>query len=150
MSIRYKLFGIPKTFNEFVDKITKKGNNQVDVILTDYNDEESLDGIFDHHYLMGIQAGKTKLLIKEFSYLESENLYTNKLNKYNLKRDFLKEAVKTAEKLQYFSLEATINGFSINGTKEKIDEYDKKIAGMEQKYKNYIQNKLHSKFKDDR
>jgi len=62
MTILYKLFGIPRTFDEFVDKVKQKGQKDVNVVLgrychkaVDYADDRKF---YVHHYFIELNSGK--------------------------------------------------------------------------------------------
>lgn len=133
MSIAYKLFGIPKTFDEFVDKVKRRGKTQVDVFLGAYN-AGGLAPLFDYHCYVGLQSGKTKLKLNEHIHERLGLLYRTRIGKAEVEQAALKEAVETAEKLQGLGLEATINGEPIAKAREDIPQYGNFIKEIKQKY----------------
>ena len=62
MGIIYKLFGIPKTFDEFVDKVKRKEQKEVTVVLGKYSEEAIAYGDDRHyivrHYLTELNSGR--------------------------------------------------------------------------------------------
>ncbi len=124
MTIIYKLFGIPKTFDEFVDKMKRRGDNQVDVILGEYNKGVGVGGLFDYNCIVSIKAGKTRLKLNEHTYLMGVGgFYSTQIGLAEVRQATLKDLIETAEKLQGLKLEATINGKSIDEAREAINQY---------------------------
>lgn len=138
MSLAYTLLGIPRTFDEFVDKLKRRGGNQVDVILGAYDDDGGFGGIFNYHCVVGLQAGKTVLRLNERTHARSGNLYDTVIGKAEVEQATLKEAVETAEKLQSIGLEATVNGRPVGETREALAQCDKGIEKMRQKCEDYL------------
>jgi len=134
MSIAYKLLGIPRTFDEFVDKVKRRGDNQVDVVLEAYDDEGGFGGMFNYHCVVGVQAGKTRLRLNEHTHMRLGHLYHTVIGKAEVEQASLKEAVETAEKLKNLGLEATINGEPVDKAREGIMQYDKGITELRQRY----------------
>ena len=137
MSIAYKLLGIPRTFDEFVDKVKRRGDSQVDVVLVAYDDEGGLGfgGLWNYHCVVGLQSRKTRLRLNEHIHVRLGHLYHTVIGKAEVEQASLKEAVETAEKLKNLGLETTINGEPIDKTREGIAQYDKGIEEMRQRYR---------------
>lgn len=104
MSIAYNLFGIPRTFNEFVDKIRKKGYTRVNVIVESCRRAGPGIEVFKTYYRIGIQSGNIRLK-KLNRYYEHIGL----LGMDEVEQEVWTEARRAAEKLQNLGLEATIN-----------------------------------------
>lgn len=138
MSIAYKLLGIPRTFDEFIDKVKRGGDNQVDVVLAAYDDEVGFGGMVNYHCVVGVQAGKTRLRLKEHTHMRLGHLYHTVIGKAEVEQASLKEAIETAEKLKNLGLEATINGEPIDKVREGITHYDNRIEEMRQKYEAHL------------
>lgn len=121
MTLRYRLFGRPGNLDEFVDKVRRRDGNQVDVFL-----ETHFDGGFEefyYHYAMGVQTGETKLRLKRAN-VRLGNLHSTSIDRIEVERNCLKEAVETAEGLQCLGLKVTISGKQIDEAREGIVQYD--------------------------
>ena len=138
MSLAYKLLGIPRTFDEFVDKVKRRGDSQVDVVFEAYNDEDGFGRMFNYHCIVGVQAGKTRVRLNEHTHMRLGHLYHTMIGKTEVEQASLKEAVETAEKLKNLGLEATINGEPIDKAREGIAQRDKGIEEMRQKYRAHL------------
>jgi len=136
MSIQDKLFGRPKTLDEFVDKAKKKGINKVSILLTAYDDMGSFfgGGLFNYHCLVILSAGKITLKISEHTRARLGNLYQTVIGKAEKARDGLKDAIKTAEKLSELGFEVSINGKSVNEAKEMLAQSDTEIQEKRQEF----------------
>lgn len=133
MSIAYKLFGVPRTFDEFIDKVKRRGDSQVDVTLVHYD-----DGKWNYHCIVGVQARKTKLRLHRHTHIRLGDLYHTVIDKAEIQKASLKEAVETAEKLKVLGLEATISGKPIDQAIEAINQYDKGIEEKKKEYAAYL------------
>jgi uncharacterized short protein YbdD (DUF466 family) len=129
-----KLLGIPRTFDEFVAKVKRRGDNQVDVTLEAYDDERG----YGYHCVVGVQAGKTKLRLNEHTHWRLGHLYHTVIEIAKVEQASLREAIETAEKLKNLGLEATIKGGSVDKAWEGIAQYDRGIEEMRQKYRAYL------------
>lgn len=126
MTIAYKLFGIPRTFDEFVDKVKRKGDNKVDVILGEENKGGLYGGLFDYNCIVSIKSGKTRLKLNEHTYLMGVGGFeSTQIGLAEVRQATLKDLIETAEKLQSLNLEATINGKPIDEAREAINQYIK-------------------------
>lgn len=128
MSISYKLFGIPKTIDEFVTKVKKNGNNKVDVILR----SQMIPGLFgdiNYKIFVSLTSGKTILPLNKYSYSIS-GFETFKSGAFETGETAIRESIEIAEKLQTVGLEATICGKSIDQArsdyKKEIRKYNNK------------------------
>ena len=125
MTISYKLFGIPRTFDEFVDKVKKKnGEKRLDVILRlnmipDLSPKlGSRKTTLRYKTYVGVRAGRTRLTISKNNYPFSRDFDVYNRQRYEFSQKATTEAIETAEKLQNFGLEATINKMSVDEIKE--------------------------------
>lgn len=115
MTIRYKILGIPKTFDEFIDRIKRNGQTQVN-ITTWANYVGS-----SYYFFVKLQAGKTRLKNKSKWYA------TSFIDSYSTaQRILLEDAIEKGQKLQSLGLEIAINGESIDKTRERTDECRKR------------------------
>lgn len=114
MTILYKLFGVPRTLDEFIDRIKKEGYNQVDVTLTTYDDDTLWTGPA-YHGVVGVKSGKRKLILEKD--LRPSLGFCENISRSQLEQKSLKKAIETAEKLQECGLEATINSEPVNKSK---------------------------------
>lgn len=126
-SIICKLVGIPKTFDEFVSKIKKKGHNEVNVTIVSYNEDLCGGRALTYTHAIGVQAGKTKLKLNKHTYIRTGNLSASIIGKAKVGQDALKEAIEIAEKLKGLGFEATICDISIDEAREDLPKYDKII-----------------------
>ena len=138
MTLKYKLFGIPGTFEEFVDKIKNKGQKQVNIVLGSYNDEGGLGvQFFNYHVYIMLESGNIRLKLNERIHMRLGDLYGTVVGKAEVEKNGLKDAIEAAERLQKSSLEVTVKGdknYSVDEAKKLIDEYDAKIIEMKEKY----------------
>lgn len=134
MSIAYKLLRIPRTFDEFVDKVKNRGGSQVDVVLTAYDDMGGFAGMFNYHCIVRVQSGRTRLKLKEHTHARTGHLFHTLIGKAEVEQASLREAVETAEKLRNLGLEATVNGEPVDKARAAIAQYAKGIEEMRQKY----------------
>jgi hypothetical protein len=128
MSIAYALFGIPRTFDEFIDKVKRKGLPQVDVRLGKYDSEGAY--LWDTHCVVGVQAGSTQLALREFVHVRMGDLQATRIGLAETERDSLQEAIAIAEKVQGLGLEATVVGQPIGQAKQDVVEYERIIADL--------------------
>lgn len=135
MSIQYKLFGKPKTLDEFVDKAKKTGINKISVLVAAYDDAGNLfgEGFFNYHCRVGLLAGKIRLKLGEHTHIRFGHLYHTVIGKAEVEKEAFTEAVETAERLSNLGFEVTINGKPVNEVKEALEQYDKGIQEMKQK-----------------
>jgi len=121
MSIRYSCFGIPKTFEEFVDRAVSSGIPKVEVMPVAYS-KSSFAGIFggfcglpdeanlflNYHRAVYLRAGKTTLRI----YKGSGPLMAvgNGIDKHmaKVREDVLTEAERIASRLKEQGLEVEV------------------------------------------
>src|SRR3989338_6730314 len=108
MSIAYKLFGVPKTLDEFLDKVKRKGYNKVNINLWSYDNDDGF-GPFNYHTVVDIRAGKIKLKLNEYTYVRTWNL-------------------------KIHGLESTINNKSTDELKKEISKYAGEILEKEREF----------------
>lgn len=117
MTLIYNLFGIPRTFEEFVDKVRKSEQTQVDVVTWSY---------YDSHFncYVELQAGETRLNLKK------EKWYGDFVdNVHTIQRILLEKAIEAGEKLGNFGLQAIINGELIDKARERVNVYVNRERG---------------------
>lgn len=142
MSLAYKLFRIPRNLEEFVDKIKKRGDSSVDIVLT-----KRIGGVFgsmrypNHYSDLDIYSGKTKIRLGMVGRWDYNNQTPKDYEPIASKRDSLVVALRTAEKVNGLGLVATINGKSISHVKKEIKQYKKKMDKMMAKYKTLLEKK---------
>nr|MCK4930421.1 hypothetical protein [Nanoarchaeota archaeon] len=128
MSIEYKLFRIPTTFDEFVDKVKKKGDNQADVFLESCNEAGPAPKHLDYVCYVGLQSGKTRLIINQHTHVRLGELFHSRLGIAEVEQNAFKEAVEIAEKLQNQGLEATIHGEPLKKARGRIAQYEARVV----------------------
>ncbi|HIJ13582.1 hypothetical protein J4461_03860 [Candidatus Pacearchaeota archaeon] len=133
MSIAYKLFGVPKTLDEFLDKVKRKGYNKVNINLWSYDNDDGF-GPFNYHTVVDIRAGKIKLKLNEYTYVRTWNLNDTIIGKAKIELAALNEAAETADKLKIHGLESTINNKSTDELKKEISKYAGEILEKEREF----------------
>jgi hypothetical protein len=111
MSIRYNLLGIPKTLDEFVDKIKIGEQTHIDVITASYYDN------YWNCYIR-LQADKSQFNFKKDKWCGDFGATYN-----TVQRMMLEESIKVAEILQGLNFITTINGEVLNQAREKLSIY---------------------------
>jgi hypothetical protein len=135
MSIMYKLFGVPRNFDEFVDKVKKKGNDKVDIVIDTFEFCVSdAPSVADAYYsLLSLKSGKIKFKLNKMS--SSKPRFRN-LGLAELELESLNKSIDLAEKLMGFGLEATINGEFVDDARLNIPKYESNIEKIK-KEQNY-------------
>ena len=138
MSIRYQLFGIPKTFYEFVDKVQRRGDADLEIFVRSYSDgsleEKPIgDKMFSYmsntHYFVELWAGKRRFRLTEHTPRVGD-FFSTMVEIEEVIRNTFVEAVKAAERLEVCGLEAKINGQGVEKVREAIMHYDKRIKSL--------------------
>ena len=129
MTFLYKWLGIPRTFDEVLDNVRRKKDNQINVFFGAYQAKYNF-GDETYYGITGIQIGKTKLKLNEKTYVIPGGASISVIGNTKIKQTTLKEAIETTEKLQSLGLKATINGESIDKAKENLVKYGKTIEKL--------------------
>ena len=74
MSFRYRVFGWPQNFDEFVDKIKRDGEKKVDVSLDEYVTDRDYGSTA---YTFRLKAGKANVLMDDHLGYNSSQLEAN-------------------------------------------------------------------------
>jgi len=132
MTIAYKLLGIPRTFDEFVDKVKRSRNNKVDIAVRKYNSYPTPFNIvpWNRSVVVRLETGKIRTKLKTYTYNTHrgrKDLFDVVIGKAKIEQTGLQYALEVAEKLQKHELELTINGNSIENIKEVIIKYGQNI-----------------------
>lgn len=135
MTLRYRLFGIPRTFNEFVDKAKKEGEHKVNIAVGKYNSYPTPFNIvpWNHSVAIGLETGKIRTKLKTYTYNTHrgrKDLFDTVIGKAKVEEATLKEAIEIAEKLQEIGLEPTINKGNIEEATNSLTAYNEGIEKM--------------------
>ena len=126
MSLLYKLFGVPRTFDEFVDKIKKRRDRKVRVALVT-NVMDEMDGRPTFRYSVEIHSGRARLRLSSRIFeMIVPNLEYTKGELRGLTRDLLREGIGIAERLKQQGLEVTVGkeNYSIERAREELRKYE--------------------------
>ena len=130
MSITYKLFGVPKTFEEFVDKVYKE-KSKIDVSA-----EGNLELNFftyDCSYRIILKTKNSKLKLYKFKWKE---MYFNSPRlpiETNFQYSVLFNILNTAKRLRDLNLEVLINGEPFDNAKEKYEKHIEYLKDIDKK-----------------
>ena len=129
MSLRYLLFGIPKTYHEFVDKAERKGEQEIDI--TPRSRITTLPGVIDPYCETHLifEAGKAKLTLRWDSFVTRRTFSKkrDKLELYNLERTVMASAVEIAEHLEEQGFEVTVFGEHIGKARKELEVFSEQI-----------------------
>jgi len=108
MSLRYKLFGIPKTFEEFVNKVKRKEQRDVTVVLGKYVEEAISYGDDRHykvrHYTTDLKSKNVNIRLSDVG---RSLLMTT--NHSEIEKELSVQAKEIANKLNSFGLETKVD-----------------------------------------
>jgi len=130
MSILYRLLGIPRILDEFVDKVKRRGDSQVDVTIETATDSWGCDPGWNVFYTVGVRAGGTRLRLNRFTHCTAGLDIDILIKEANVTRDYLNKAVETAKRIQRYGLKATIEGKPIERKEEAIRACEKRIDAL--------------------
>lgn len=113
----YRLFGLPRTFEEFVGKIKKAGANKVDINITEIG----------NGYEVYVEAGEIKQKIwRGYVGNPMSPIYEYSLG--GIKTEAMGYALLAANKIDVEGLGVEING---RPRKEILEEYEKGVKRIE-------------------
>ena len=138
MSLAYKIAGIPRTFEEFIDKEKRAGQKQIDVALhvrcTDGH--EGAFGLWTlHDTFSELRSGQRNFNLGNIYDLEFLTPYNKQLSLFDGAAELLRETDKTraqtvqrfllesidvAYRLKTMGLEATISGRPLEEARERL------------------------------
>lgn len=134
MSLRYRLFGIPKTLDEFIEKIRNRGMNEIDVTAGAYDSDAGIGHLPSFHCCVGLKAGRIHIFHKEFTHRRQGYLFDTVIGKAEIQKEGLGEAIEIAKKLTDMGFRVTINGHSIVECQTEISRFGESIRQRRQEY----------------
>jgi len=137
MSLSYRLLRKPKTLDEFIDKMNKKGIKEIEVVVKAYDALSGFGmggmGLGQHRCAVGVMANGDILKLNEYVHQRMGDLFTTVVSKTVAQKDAVKEGIEIAEKLVKLGFKATINKKTIAETKKITKEYSKAIKKTRRK-----------------
>ena len=135
MAIIYKLFGIPRTFDEFVDRTKKEEEHKVNIAVGKYNSYPTPFSIvpWNNSVVIRLETGKIRTKLKTYTYNTQrgrKDLFDTVIGKARVEEVALKKAIEIAEKLQEIGLESTINKGNIEEATNSLTAYNEGIEKM--------------------
>lgn len=131
MTIAYRLFGIPRNFEEFVDKAY---NEKSTIDVSAEGNLELNFFTYDCWYRIILKTENSKLKLYKFKW---KMMYFNR-SRPPIETDFqhsvLFNILDTAKRLKYLNLEILINGESFDEVKEKYEEQIKYLKDLSKEH----------------
>lgn len=131
MSLVYRLLGIPRTFEEFVDKAAKKGHRTVNVVLNNYDDEGSS---WNYHVLVSLQVENIRLKLLKYTHVRMGDLHATVIGKAEIEKTALERAVEAAEQLRERGFEVTIQRKPLDAARDAIALYREQILNKKREF----------------
>lgn len=108
MSLEYKLFGKPKTFEEFLDEQTRLSQRKIDVLVGQTTEARGfLSSTSYQKAYIDVRGRKRSLRLIEASYVLNDN-FSSLINKDQVDRILLAGAVHIAKELESRGFETQI------------------------------------------
>ena len=130
MSLRYKLFDTPKTIEEFIDKVKRNKNKQINVHWSSKQARGFSDGVYGGGTLgrkdsLEINSKNAKLEnIATCTYYQSVRCPTHTLE---IRKYQLETAIKIAEYLKQNNLKVTIEEKPLSYSTNKLKNIQKQL-----------------------
>ena len=128
MSLRYKFLGKPQNIGEFVDKVTKSGKTNVNLVLG-HHDQKKLAGLPDFYAYVEAECENIWVPVTKYVHHRLGNLEDTVLRKTEVEYRALCDAIQTAEKLEGLGLVVTINEQPIDETRKYVPQYELALKG---------------------
>ena len=108
MSLEYKIFGKPKTFEEFLDEQTRLDQRKIDVLVGQTTEAGGfLSSTFYKKAYLDVRGGKRRLRLVESSYVLNDD-FSSLINKDQVDKILLAGAVYIAKELDNRGFETQI------------------------------------------
>ncbi|MBI2673293.1 hypothetical protein HYX19_03465 [Candidatus Woesearchaeota archaeon] len=141
MSVYYKLFGIPKTLDDFIDDSKRTNQKEITIVLN----QKTLPTFT---YVVGFQTSTRELKLKTFEFFPPIRPYTEKSREEKLYNDagfalFRKKVFlyysEAIEKIEKAGLKVKLHGASgslapLDRVKEDISLCDRQFEEIKQEY----------------
>lgn len=127
LSFLYKLFGSPRTLDDFIDKAHRKGISTVNIQLCYENENDA--GFSKYHCFAVVEGGKHSLILHKRTHLRYFSL-SDLLAKADLEKEVLSESLNTAETFAKQGFLVTLNGKSLTSDEAQaiLSQYDQRIG----------------------
>lgn len=145
MSLLYTLAGVPRTYDEFVDKVMKKGM-PVNVRLELYDEMSDANSLGLSHYdcSVKLQAENSSLEMTKFSFMRNSNLHYVVIGKAQTQVCAMKEAIALSERLQSAGIEVSIgtDRHSIEKSRTEIQNLEDHISKKRKEFSFYDETEI--------
>ena len=129
MSICYKLFGKPNTFDEFTDKVRRKKIDKINIRMFADDDPIGAGGpLHDYCGHVRLFADNIQLKLEKHRHIRLGDLHMTIVGKAEVDAKLHEDAISSAKKLSQLGFNVTIAGKPISRAKKKLEELNKYIV----------------------
>lgn len=132
MTLIYKIFGIPDTLNEFIDKANRKGEKLVEISPARSVDPDNFDALLG----VKLKAGNIKYRLKgNYSFNKFKHIGRASLVREETMLKLLKRTIRVGKYLEKnHNFEVIMDGRTTGETRKFAIEYEKRVLEMKQAY----------------
>lgn len=130
-SFLYKLFGFPRTLDDFIDKAHRQGIATMNIQLCYENENDA--GFSQYHCFAVVESGKHSLILHKRTHLRYGSP-SDLLAKADLEKEVFTESWNTAEALARQGFLVTLNGKSLTADESRaiLSQYERQTDATAQ------------------